>query len=128
VEVQIKSAEGMLHYASGNISNALKLLESAADMEDSVAKHPVTPGEVLPARELFADMLLKNREYEKALNEYELVLGKSPGRFNSLYGASVAAAGAGNKEKAGYYLNKLPTPAKDSIMNALAAIKPVILK
>jgi hypothetical protein len=37
----------------------LALSLSAADMEDASEKNPVTPGEVIPARELLADMLLE---------------------------------------------------------------------
>ena len=29
----------------------------AADLEDSTDKHPVTPGQILPAREQYADLL-----------------------------------------------------------------------
>lgn len=45
-------------YAAGQKGRALKLMRRAAKVEDSVDKHPVTPGSPLPARELFGDMLL----------------------------------------------------------------------
>jgi tetratricopeptide (TPR) repeat protein len=51
----------------------------------------VTPGEVLPARELLADMLLELGRPADALVEYEAALDRSPNRFNSLYGAGRAA-------------------------------------
>ena len=48
-------------------------MQLAAAMEDSTEKHPVTPGEVLPARELL-DMYLDANETENALQAYEAVL------------------------------------------------------
>jgi tetratricopeptide (TPR) repeat protein len=76
-------------------------------MEDSTSKHPVTPGEVLPARELYADMLLAAHQYDKALQQYELSLQKAPNRFNSLYGAGLAAEKLNNREKANDYYDQL---------------------
>ncbi|HYJ65076.1 MAG TPA: hypothetical protein VEV62_15125, partial [Parafilimonas sp.] len=52
VEIQIKTGEAWIQFASGNQFGALNTMKLAADMEDSTEKHPVTPGEVLPAREL----------------------------------------------------------------------------
>ena len=70
----------------------------AADMEDSTEKHPVTPGEVLPARELLGDMLIESQQNEKALQAYEEVLKKSPNRFNSLYGAGLRQKNQANRK------------------------------
>lgn len=62
-------------------------MRQAAELESSTEKHPVTPGEVLPARELLADMLLESAEHAAAQKEYAAVLTRSPNRFNSLYGS-----------------------------------------
>ena len=82
-------------------------MKAAADMEDSTSKHPVTPGEVRPARELYADMLLQVKQNEKALQEYESVLQNNPNRFNSLYGAAVASQRMGDLKKTGFYYRQL---------------------
>src|SRR5215467_12950659 len=82
-------------------------MKTAADIEDSTSKHPVTPGEVLPARELYADMLLELKQNGAALQAYEQVLRNSPNRFNSLYGAAEAAERSGDKEKAAAYFKQL---------------------
>src|SRR5262249_17732004 len=58
VEIEMKAGEAWIKFESGKKTEALDLMKLAADMEDSTAKHPVTPGEVIPARELYADMLL----------------------------------------------------------------------
>jgi len=90
VEIQMKSGEAWIRFASGNKKDALDLMKLAADMEDSTEKHPVTPGEVLPARELLGDMLLELNENKDALEAYKMVLKKNPNRFNSIRGAALA--------------------------------------
>lgn len=107
VEVQVKTSEAWIQFESGKKDEALALMKLAADIEDSTEKHPVTPGEVLPARELLGDMLLQSNKYEKALQAYEEVLQKCPNRFNSLYNAGVAAERSGKKEKAIFYFKQL---------------------
>jgi tetratricopeptide (TPR) repeat protein len=111
VAIQIAGAEAWIALASGKRAQALQTMELAANMEDSTSKHPVTPGEVLPARELYADMLLEVHQYSNALQQYELALQKAPNRFNSLYGAGFAAQKLHNHEKAKYYYNQLTSIA-----------------
>ncbi len=105
--IQIKTGEAWMQLAGGRTNDALAKMKMAAAMEDSTEKHPVTPGEVLPARELLGDMLLQQRQYQNALLAYEAVLEKSPNRFNSVYGAAIAADKAGQKQKAVDYFKKL---------------------
>jgi tetratricopeptide (TPR) repeat protein len=107
VAIQIKTGEAWITCMKNKNTDALNLMKTAADMEDSTSKHPVTPGEVLPARELYADMLLHMKQNETALQTYEAVLKKSPNRFNSVYGAGLAAERAGKIEKAVFYYREL---------------------
>jgi tetratricopeptide (TPR) repeat protein len=107
VDVQVKTAEAWIEYKLGNVDKALGLMSTAADMEDGTEKHPVTPGEVIPARELFSEMLLETNKPALALENFELDLKRHSNRFNGLYGAGVAAQKAGNKEKAILYFKKL---------------------
>jgi tetratricopeptide (TPR) repeat protein len=109
VAIQIKTGEAWIQFAKEKTTVALNLMKLAADMEDGTEKHPVTPGEVLPARELLGDMLLQIKQYEDALLAYEAVLQKCPNRFNSLYGAGVAAEKSGQKQKAVFYFKQLLT-------------------
>jgi hypothetical protein len=59
VEVQRRAAAGWLARAAKKDAEAVALLRSAADLEDSTDKHPVTPGPILPAREQLADLLVE---------------------------------------------------------------------
>ncbi|MEE9607440.1 MAG: tetratricopeptide repeat protein [Myxococcota bacterium] len=107
VEIQRLTALAWLTYEEGDTQRALALMREAADLESSTEKSPVTPGEVLPARELLGDMLRELGRNEEALAEYEVALDRSPGRFNSLYGAGRAAALAGDTGKAAAYYRQL---------------------
>ena len=107
VMVQIKSAEAWITFREGNKQKALVLMNEAAILEDGMEKHPVTPGEVLPARELLGEMLLEMKDPGAALQAFEKNLQSHKNRFNSLYGAGMAARMAGNNEKAQLYFKNL---------------------
>jgi hypothetical protein len=74
-------------YARGDTAFALREAQQAADIEDVTEKHPVTPGELLPARELYADMLLAVGRNAEARAAYEATLTREPRRARSLFGA-----------------------------------------
>jgi hypothetical protein len=107
VQIQIKTAEAWIRFKEGKKDEALQLMNSAADMEDGTEKHPVTPGQVIPAREFLAEMLLQMNLPEKALTAYEADLKKNRNRFNGLYGAAIAAEKSGSIEKANQYYKQL---------------------
>ncbi len=107
VEIQIQSSGALILFKEGKKKAALDLMHSAADMEDATEKHPVTPGQVIPARELLGEMLSEMGYYAKALEEYQNDLKTNPKRFNGLYGAGRAAEKSGDKMKAGFYYRQL---------------------
>jgi tetratricopeptide (TPR) repeat protein len=107
VDIQRQTATAWALHAEGKNDEALRLMRAAADLEDTTEKHPVTPGAILPAREMLGDLLLEVNRPAAALVEFETVLQNSPGRFNSLYGAGRAADLAGVRRKARLYYGKL---------------------
>ncbi len=93
-----KAVEASILYERGETGDALALMREAADLEDSMDKHPTTPGEVLPVRELYAELLLKEGRAEEARAAYEASLERTPNRRNAKAGlervrAELAAAG-----------------------------------
>ncbi len=90
-------------YASGNTTEATRLLRSVADTQDKVGKGETA----LPAREMLADMLLEMKRPQEALSEYETSLRTDPNRFNGLYGAAQAAKLTNQNEKASAYYAQL---------------------
>jgi tetratricopeptide (TPR) repeat protein len=103
VQVQILGVDGWTANAEGRNEESEAALRKAADLEDSMDKSPVTPGPILPAREMLADFLLATNRPQEALDAYERSLKDSPGRLNGLSGAARAAQLAGDREKARTY-------------------------
>ena len=115
VQIQIKASAAWMALKQGNNNEALTLMKTAADMEDKTEKHPVTPCEVLPARELLGDMLLEMNKPAEALAAYEADLQKRPNRFNGVYGAGTAAERSGDETKAKSYYRQLLTFANTEV-------------
>ena len=107
LEMQRRGVEAWLALAEGREEEALALMHSAADLEDSGDKPPITPGAVVPARELLGEMLLEVERPADALAEFEGALEATPNRFRSLYGAARAAELAGDIERARQYYAQL---------------------
>jgi tetratricopeptide (TPR) repeat protein len=114
VEIQRLAVSGWIALAQGNADNALKLMRAAADLEDKNEKSIVTPGRIVPARELLGDMLLELKQPALALKEYEASHQREPNRFRGFYGAALAAEAAGDRQKAAEYYGKLLALAKNS--------------
>jgi hypothetical protein len=107
VEIQRRAAAAWVAHAEKKDAEAVTLMRSAADLEDSTDKHPVTPGSVLPAREQLADLLAESGQPAKALVEYEASLRSAPARLNSFDGAAKAAERAGKKKEAKAFRERL---------------------
>ncbi len=107
VEIQKNTINAWLALAKGNKQEALSLMTLAAKKETATSKHPVTPGELLPASELLGDLLMELKKPAEAIAQYELALQRSPGRLNSISGAAMAARMSGNKQKEKYFNDSL---------------------
>jgi len=89
------------------VQAGLSGLRQAADREDASEKHAVTPGPLLPAREILALALLQKGDAADALREFEAVLRKEPGRLRALAGVTVAAERVGDAAKARDYADQV---------------------
>jgi tetratricopeptide (TPR) repeat protein len=107
VEISRRQAAAWLARAEKKDAEALELMRSAAALEDTTDKHPVTPGPVLPAREQLGDLLLELGKPAEALAEYRADLTASPNRLNGLYGAARAARLSGDTAAAKSYYEKV---------------------
>ena len=107
VEVMRLASLAWVALAQKKSSDALALMRQAADIEDKSEKNIVTPGRLLPARELLGDMLMELKRPVEALKEYEASQQREPNRYRGLYGAGQAAAQSGNRDKARQYFSKL---------------------
>ena len=100
VEIQRLAVAGWIALAGGKTDDALKFMTAAADLEDRNEKHIVTPGRIVPARELLGEMLMELKQPAQALKEFEASQLREPNRFRGYYGAGRAAEAAGDRSKA----------------------------
>jgi len=100
VRIQRLAASAWLSKLAGDTAGALAGAKAAADLEDMTEKHPVTPGALLPARELYGDLLLDLDRAADARAAYEASLARQPNRARSLFGAARAAERAGDRAAA----------------------------
>ncbi len=125
IEIQKKVVKAWELYAQNEMEKSLETLIAAAYLEDATEKSPVTPGQLLPAREMLGDLLLEMNNPKEALKQYELTLEKNPNRLNALFGAGKSAELIGDKEKAAFYFtavlknNKSSEPNSERIAHAL---------
>ncbi len=88
-------------------------MRASADLEDRSEKHIVTPGRLLPARELLGEMLLEQRQPQAALKEILVSQQREPNRFRSYALAARDADATGDTATARKYYEKLAPLAKD---------------
>ena len=107
VEIQRLAVAGWIALARDKTDEALKFMRAAADLEDRNEKHIVTPGRIVPARELLGEMLLELKQPAQALKEFEASQVREPNRFRGYYGAASAAEQSGDAAKARTYYARL---------------------
>jgi len=107
LDLQMQAASAWVAAAEGKKNDAIDMLRRAADSEDILGKHPVSPGAFVPIREQLGALLLEMGHPTEAQREFEAALKIYPGRFRGLYGAAQAAELAGDNENAGRYYTKL---------------------
>jgi len=127
-EVQAKVATAWALKAEGKDTEAVAAMRAAADHEDATEKHVVTPGPIMPARELLGDMLVELGRPAEALPQYEASLAKEPNRFRGLYGAALAAERSGDKARARMHYKKLASmcAGSDTSRPELARVRQVL--
>jgi tetratricopeptide (TPR) repeat protein len=107
LDLQMQAASAWITHREGKPDQAVEMLRQAADAEDRLGKHPVSPGAFIPIREQLGDLLLQLDRAKDAQIAFETALKIYPGRFRGLYGAGQAAERNGEKGKARSYYAKL---------------------
>ncbi len=107
VAIQKAIASAWLSFAEGKQSEGIQQMRAAVALDDAADKHPVTPGSIIPPRDLLGQMLIETKQPAEALAEYEKLLVREPNRFAALYGIGYSAQLAGQTEKAREAYSKL---------------------
>ncbi len=131
IDVQVLTVKAWQQYASGKTQNALSMMKEASDRDALTENSASGPGDMLPAEELYADMLLDQSRTADAHAAYKLALVRTPGRYNSIYGAGKTAFDMGDTKVAQKYFNMLlkntegavsSRPSLDEVRKMIAAI------
>ena len=130
IDIQAEVVRGLASCAAGKADECVAVLRVAADREDATEKHVVTPGPILPAREVLAMVLLKGGRTADALRGYEAVLVKEPNRYRALAGAMEAAERAGDTQKAAAFAERVigQTATADSMRPEIAQARRMLGK
>jgi tetratricopeptide (TPR) repeat protein len=97
-----------------NAEEAVLLMRSAAELEGTVEKDPITPGALLPPHEALGDLLMDLDRPAEALDAYRAADEIWPNRYNTMLGAARAAQAAGDKAAARKNYSRLLEIAGDS--------------
>lgn len=119
IEIDRRILAGALARHEGRPEDAVGLMQSAAELEATTNKHPVTPGALLPPNEALGDLLLALERPEEALAAYRASDATWPGRYNTLLGAARAARASGDESAHREYLGRLMAVAGDSERDAV---------
>jgi tetratricopeptide (TPR) repeat protein len=128
VDIQWQTANAWLLYAQGKYDEAVAAMAAAAAAEDKTEKAPVTPGPIVPARELYGAMLLGRGQAKDALAAFEATLKKEPHRLGATLGAAKAAEQLGDAATARQYyaaavaLGETAEPVRPEIAAARAFV------
>jgi tetratricopeptide (TPR) repeat protein len=114
LDLQMKTASAWVTCVRGKPEEAVTVLRKIADAEDTLGKHPVSPGALVPVREQLGGLLLELGQAKEAQKEFEAELKIYPGRFRGLLGAAQAAEKAGDKESARRYYAKLSAQTENA--------------
>ncbi len=106
VEVQILAVEAWIAHSEGARSEAHRLLQKAAVLQDSRERHAMEL-HVYPFREMLGEMMMMDGRPAESLAECEASLRLNPERLRGYYCAARAAAATGDNAKSTAYFNKL---------------------
>ena len=106
-EIQITAASAWLAFANGKNDDALATMQKAVELEANSDKHPVTPGPLIPARELLGEMLLEMDKPAAALAEFSRESATEPNRFHAIANAVRAAEQSGDHQMARAFADQL---------------------
>jgi hypothetical protein len=130
IDIQAEVVRGLASCADNKTDECVAILRAAVTREDATEKHAVTPGPILPAREVLATVLLKGGKAGDALREFEAVLAKEPNRYRAFAGAMQAAEQSGDKKKATFFAERIVelTDAADTARPEIAQARRVLGK
>src|SRR6266576_2194319 len=76
LDLQMQAASAWVAASEGEKSEAIEMLRRAADAEDILGKHPVSPGAFVPIREQLGSLLLEEGQRSRVANGRRVLRAK----------------------------------------------------
>ena len=94
--IQAREAAAAAAHAAGDAAGAVKEMEAAVAIEDSIDSLSQPPYPIIPAHELYGTMLLEMGRPAEARKHFEETLRRTPGRPKAIAGIARAAEAMGD--------------------------------
>lgn len=91
--VQRNELLALMYSARGEVEEGLRVAQLAVDGEDALGVPSGPPEDLLPAREVYAELLLKANRRDEAAEQYRAALLRTPNRAAALGGLAKAGSG-----------------------------------
>jgi tetratricopeptide (TPR) repeat protein len=98
VRIMHKELSALIAEARGQRDDAIRLLQEAVQIEESMRPPNGAAEPIKPSHELLGEVLLRAGKPADAAKAFETSLLRMPNRARSLHGGALAHAGAGNAE------------------------------
>ncbi|HUK30323.1 MAG TPA: hypothetical protein VLV89_04355, partial [Candidatus Acidoferrum sp.] len=96
-EIMEKELDSLLHVARGQKDDAIRLAKEAADIDKAMAPPSGPPEPILPAIELYGDVLMETGHAKEAVAAYEMELLRTPNRTPTVKSLARAKEMLGSK-------------------------------
>ena len=100
ITMQAKETQALAAKAAGDTGRATAMMNEAIAIEDSIYALSQPPYPVIPAHELYGELLLELDRPAEALTHFTETLKRTPGRPKAIYGIARAARRAGDTRTA----------------------------
>ena len=94
--IQAREAAAAAAHAAGDAAGAVKEMEAAVAIEDSIDSLSQPPYPIIPAHELYGTMLMEMGRPAEARKHFEETLRRTPGRPKAIAGIARAAEAMGD--------------------------------
>jgi hypothetical protein len=109
VRIMHKSLAALIAEQRGQKDEAIRLLEEAVQIEESMRPPNGAADPVKPSHELLGEVLLRAGRGADAAKAFDATLLRMPNRARSLHGAALAYAAAGNRDRSAERWSTLQT-------------------
>jgi tetratricopeptide (TPR) repeat protein len=105
--MQAKEAAAVAAHAAGDAAGAVREMDAAVAIEDSIDSLSQPPYPIIPAHELYGSMLMEMGRAADARKHFEEALRRTPGRPKAIAGIARAAAAMGDAATAATQYSRL---------------------